>query len=246
MKEKKLILIAVEGKNNRTETLYFAHFGREQKEYTIRFVPCNETDPVQLVAHAEQMWLKEACDKSFGDRAFCVFDTDTDPGKQQKIEAAIRNAEMCEPILSNPCFEVWFLLHFSYTSRQFRSGSELIRELQKFVPAYSKSMDVFEKIQKNTIRQTETNEVFRQIRARKYTGSLSCSKQIQAREQQGTETAAPVGWIVRSLAIRAAAASCDKPCAFRMALMRSPKSSSIVFPFFLVLALPWKQSPFPA
>lgn len=149
-KEKKLILMAVEGKNNRTETLYFAHFGREQKEYTIRFVPCNETDPVQLVAHTEQMWEKEGCDESFGDRAFCVFDTDTDPGKQQKIEEAIRNAKTCEPILSNPCFEVWFLLHFSYTSRQFRSGSELIRELQKFVPAYSKSMDVLETIQGKT------------------------------------------------------------------------------------------------
>lgn len=147
-RERKLLLIAVERRKNKTETNYFNQFNRVQKEYRINFIPCNETDPVHLAEKTEEAWNAEGCDAKFGDRAYCVFDTDIDIGKQREIDEAIRLSEHghFEVILSNPCFEVWFILHFGYTTKLFCSNTEVIKELQKNMPEYTKNTDVFEDI----------------------------------------------------------------------------------------------------
>ena len=92
-RERKLILLAVEGRRNKTEIGYFRQFNREQKEYRINFVSCNETDPIHLVKKAETAWQSEKCDAEFGDLVYCVFDTDTDPIKQREIDEAM--AQQC-------------------------------------------------------------------------------------------------------------------------------------------------------
>lgn len=43
------------------------------------------------------------------------------------------------------CFELWFLLHFQYTTKEFNNGS-IIKELTKNVPNYKKNMNVFDKL----------------------------------------------------------------------------------------------------
>lgn len=151
-RERKLILLAVEGRKNITETNYFNHFNREQSEYSIRFVPCNETDPVNLVNKAEEDWIKEKCDAKFGDLVYCVFDTDTDPEKQNEIDEAIRLTQRShvEVVLSNPCFEVWYILHFKYSSGSFNSNDEVIKALRKYIPWYEKNKDVFPELHSNT------------------------------------------------------------------------------------------------
>ena len=159
-RERKLILLAVEGRRNRTETGYFNQFNREQKEYRINFVSCNETDPIHLVKKAETAWQSEKCDAElqsekcdaeFGDLVYCVFDTDTDPIKQREIDEAIRQAghSNVEIVLSNPCLEVWFILHFGYTSKQFQSNEEVLRELRKNIPDYEKISESMKSISRN-------------------------------------------------------------------------------------------------
>lgn len=39
---------------------------------------------------------------------------------------------------NNPCFEVWLLLHFVYTGRLFSECSDVVTELRKFIPGYTK------------------------------------------------------------------------------------------------------------
>jgi len=39
---------------------------------------------------------------------------------------------------NNPCFEVWLLLHFEYTGRLFSECSDVVTELRKFIPGYTK------------------------------------------------------------------------------------------------------------
>lgn len=145
-RERRLMLLVVEGERNRTETNYFRHFNALQKEYQINIVPGNETDPIRMAERAEKAWITEACDETFGDCVFCVFDTDTDVRKQREIEQAIKRSEQghCEVILSNPCIEVWFILHYGYSSRLFQSNNEVIRKLNEYIPNYKKSTDVFE------------------------------------------------------------------------------------------------------
>ena len=96
-------------------------------------------------------WQSEKCDAEFGDLVYCVFDTDTDPIKQREIDEAIRQAgrSNVEIVLSNPCFEVWFILHFGYTSKQFQSNEEVLRELRKNIPDYEKISESMKSISRN-------------------------------------------------------------------------------------------------
>ena len=46
-------------------------------------------------------------------------------------------------IASNPTFEIWFLLHFRYTSKYYADGKEVISDLKKYIPDYEKNKDAF-------------------------------------------------------------------------------------------------------
>jgi hypothetical protein len=77
----------------------------------------------------------EEMDKNEYDRAYCVFDTE---GEQKHLDALQVIAASPEgkakrlfAITSSPCFEVWLLLHFAYTSAPFaatgkRSAGEMV------------------------------------------------------------------------------------------------------------------------
>jgi len=49
--------------------------------------------------------------------------------------------------ISNPCFEVWFLLHFSYSTRCLNVFEDVKMELLKYMPDYEKNKDVYHKLQ---------------------------------------------------------------------------------------------------
>lgn len=143
--ERELILLILEGEQNKTESIYFSHFNAVQKKYTVRVMPGNETDPIRMAHKAEKTWTDEGCDAELDDHVYCVFDTDTDSRKQDAINKAFRLEAQghFEVVLSNPCFEVWFIEHYGYTTKQFSSSSEMIQELRKHISGYNKSKDVF-------------------------------------------------------------------------------------------------------
>ena len=73
-----------------------------------------------------------------------VFDRD----KVVNFDDIIREAE-AEGVSvgwSNPCFEIWYLLHFRYSTKSYCSNDEVIKELSAYIQDYSKSKDVFELI----------------------------------------------------------------------------------------------------
>lgn len=39
---------------------------------------------------------------------------------------------------NNPCFEIWLLLHFVHTGKLFSNCSDVVTELRKYIPDYSK------------------------------------------------------------------------------------------------------------
>ena len=144
---KKMILIGAEGKNE-TEITYFKEFNRQQNSYTIKAAKGNSTDPKGIVEDTANSVKREELDFSEGDRAFCVFDSDTNPAKQGQIDAAIRLAERngLEVLLSVPCFEIWFLQHFERSTGQLTS-SNAIERLGRYIPRYQKSASVFSKLE---------------------------------------------------------------------------------------------------
>lgn len=51
---------------------------------------------------------------------------------------ALAEAKGVTVLENNPCFEIWLLLHFVHTGRLFSSCSDVVTELRKFIPGYTK------------------------------------------------------------------------------------------------------------
>lgn len=142
-KQKSKILIAAEGKN-KTEKTYFSNFEDGKKSYNITYARGNNTDPLKLV----KMLIKEIdelkLDLQDDDVAYCIFDTDVDPNKNKIIEEAIQLARKnnIKIITSPPCFELWFLLHYDYTTANMDS-EEVIKRLKEYYPKYEKNINIY-------------------------------------------------------------------------------------------------------
>ena len=138
-KRKRIILIADEGRN-KTESNYLKSF--DDVSFTLKFVHDNSTDPVNLmnslINTAKEMNLSE----EYEDRAFCLIDADVNPKKDRQIRKAdtiAASSKVASLIVSNPCFEIWFLCHHTCSSHQYYSSDEVLTALKKIYPDYSKN-----------------------------------------------------------------------------------------------------------
>ena len=138
-KRKRIILIADEG-HNMTESKYLKSF--DDVLFTLRFVSDRSTDPVNLmnslVNKAKELELSE----EYGDMAFCLIDADVNPNKDSQVRQADKIAaksKIVSLIVSNPCFEIWFLCHHGCSSHQYYSSEEVVSALKKIYPDYSKN-----------------------------------------------------------------------------------------------------------
>lgn len=147
--KKNNILIAVEGKN-KTEKIYFNNFEKNTKNYNIVYAKGNDTDPLKLVKSLVDEILKMDLDFSYGDKVYCVFDTDMDSNKNKIIKEAekIAKENNIEIITSTPCVELWFLLHYDYTTA-ILSNEEVIKRLKKYYPKYEKNVNIYNEINDN-------------------------------------------------------------------------------------------------
>lgn len=108
-------------------------------------------DPKSLVEYALEEYRK---DRYYLEHVCCVFDRD----KHTTYDAAIdkirrtqmKGATKLHPITSTPCFEIWLLLHFTYTTRSFCAAADdsncdlVMSELKQYMPGYEKGAgDVF-------------------------------------------------------------------------------------------------------
>lgn len=156
-KTKKIILIGAEGKNQ-TERKYFKAINQVQSEYKIMAGKGNNTDPVGVVEDLLKSAKQEELDLKDGDILACFIDVDFKNGRDQELRAAMKLARQnnISVFLSNPCFEIWYLLHFRYSTKLYGSNEEVIKELGCYISDYSKSKDVYNLIE-NKIDQALLN-----------------------------------------------------------------------------------------
>lgn len=128
------ILVFTEGE--RTEDGYLVHWRREFRERVLVNVDPFHGGPLQLVDRAAATKRREAHEQKRGrgrahDEYWCVFDVDRHPNINQAIDKALANS--IHVVVSNPCIELWFILHFqSQTAYITRSrAQELSRKLLK-------------------------------------------------------------------------------------------------------------------
>lgn len=137
-REKRVLLLAAEGKN-KTETNYFSKF--KSDKFVIRFVRGNETDPVRMTKQLLRDY--EELDLSDADYAACLVDSDFDTKKDVQLKQADKLIAKAKQdnvalIVSGPCFEIWYLCHFVYTTAAYNNTADVLHQLEKYIPGYKK------------------------------------------------------------------------------------------------------------
>lgn len=149
-KEHKKMVIVCEGE---TEIIYFKNYKKfVRNELEIKTPSTNDTDPVSLVEFALSQIERFELNLRKGDSVWCVFDCDANTDKQardQQISKAKKKAtpKKIKICFSNPCFELWFLLHFDRLSVDSQLTKEvLFSRLSKNISDYKKTSDYFESL----------------------------------------------------------------------------------------------------
>lgn len=146
---KPVIVIAAEGRN-KTEYAYFASFREQHGKYVIRLANTGlDTDPKGMLNCMDSYWKKNELSTKDGDKAYIVLDMDLDEKKINTVKRLQKKTENVRFIASNPCIEVWFILHFIYTTHPFKDSKEPKKELAKYIDGYKESMDIAEVLRPN-------------------------------------------------------------------------------------------------
>ena len=138
------LVIFCEGE--RTEVTYFRHYKRRGSGVKIEVRSDRRNDPAGLVDCALKRIKdpRDPLDIGDGDSIWCVFDADHHGPAE--LESAISKAgEMVRLVLSVPCFELWFILHY-YRPTSRMSSNDAFNALRRVMPEYAKDRDVFEEL----------------------------------------------------------------------------------------------------
>lgn len=148
---RKLIVLGLEGKNQ-TECLYFSEIERLQNNYHFIFHKTNDTDPLKIINNTAKDAKKQGLNFKHGDIAAAAFDMDLDNVKINEYKKIIELAKdkNIDIFSSNPCFELWYLLHFRYSTKPYNSCKEVIDELKKYMPDYRKNRCDFNILEPHT------------------------------------------------------------------------------------------------
>ena len=142
-KEKPMIIITAEGRNE-TEAKYFDGFRTPDCPYIIKFHKAGHlTDPTKLAESIRKRWDDEDADVRTGDMAFVIVDLDNKESKAKEIQQLEAKNRVEKFIVSNPSFEVWYLLHYGFSTKSYINADAVIRELKKHYPGYEKTSDMY-------------------------------------------------------------------------------------------------------
>jgi hypothetical protein len=140
------LYIVCEGK--KTEPLYFDNYRTIENNVRIRPIPSPKKNAIGVVDFAITKIKRGDFSLKDNDEVICVFDCDANT--EVNLEEAFKKArtakiKMC---LSNPRFELWFLLHYECDKNQF-TKEKLESRLEKHIPNYKKNQNYYDKLSSN-------------------------------------------------------------------------------------------------
>lgn len=141
-----VVLIVCEGE--KTEPYYFEALRSILRLSNTNIRICGKecgSAPISIVNYALQEFRAS---KGIYNRLFCVFDKDKhdsfSEAKDKVSSTKLTNGATIDAIISIPCFEIWVLLHFIYTTRSFSTAIHdsncalIIKQLREHIPDYDK------------------------------------------------------------------------------------------------------------
>ena len=141
-KRNPILLLVLEGRN-KTERKYFSHYQVRECNYKLVIKDSGATDVMGMARRATNLYKEYQMDAALGDRAFCLIDMDLREDKYNAYLKARQTYHNITLIVSNPCFEVWLLYHFTENPKAESSSQAVKEQMKKYVPEYNESMDVY-------------------------------------------------------------------------------------------------------
>ena len=131
----KIVLLICEGDS---EAVYFNNFNKREWNFIrIRTINTDKTDPINLIISA-----KRQKQKMNPESTWCIFDIESK--NQEMIDKVVKSAgQNIRIISSNPCYELWLLLHFQIVWANL-NVEDTIRILKNHIPTYCKGKNFFE------------------------------------------------------------------------------------------------------
>lgn len=139
------VLIVCEGEKTEPNYLITLRDYLKLSQANIKIDPKSDSSPTSVVKYAKTL-IKDNSKDPYN-HVFCVIDRD----RHADFDTAIAQIDgyknkdtKIHAIVSNPCFEYWILLHFTYTTKSFGvSGDspciDLIKnDLKTYIPDYEK------------------------------------------------------------------------------------------------------------
>ena len=125
--QNKRYLIVCEG--TKTEPNYFAELLEDLsiRQQVVRIAPNEGVSPDRVVAHALLLYDEDAAGGDAYDAVHCVFDRDRHTTFDDAVQRTKDLNDAGKPLIaitSNPCFEVWLLLHFGYSNQPFHAAGK--------------------------------------------------------------------------------------------------------------------------
>jgi len=149
-----VVIIVCEGE--KTEPVYFNHFKKMNRNKPLHIEIVKDASGKSYTA-----LIKKAAEakKDYVDKTdvtewdvWCVSDVDVDyntPDSQSARNIQLKKyandakSNNFKIALSNPCFELWFLLHFECSTGNIRDYPAVKKILSKYLPDYQKNNDVY-------------------------------------------------------------------------------------------------------
>ena len=141
---KPLILVVTEGKYSEPEYLKGLFHAAQNPRVKIRVIEAAGV-PVTLTRRAAEEKLQaeteaksERDENRAYDQVWCVFDIDEHPHINEAIQFADENHLALA--VSNPCFELWLLLHFT-DPPGIQNRAAIASRLKRYLPEYKKHVN---------------------------------------------------------------------------------------------------------
>lgn len=103
-------------------------------------------EPKTIVSRASKNIKSGYLNKRF-DQVWCVFDDDNREEIDQVLSEAENNG--VKVAFSNPCFELWYFLHYEYSTGAC-DQKQMLSRLKKYCTSYSKSNSLYHEVKGKT------------------------------------------------------------------------------------------------
>ena len=131
------IFVLTEGE---TEKIYLNHLKQRGHNYSLHIQSYGRNDPLKMVKRCNEIFRNRGMSVRRGDYAFCVMDVDNCKDDDFREALQYSDKHRIQIILSNPCFEVFLLLHFTDNIPRLTS-KEMKKELSNYIDGYRETVD---------------------------------------------------------------------------------------------------------